>query len=319
MKSIFSKHKQSILISLFCIFSISLTINIYTDREPILAIQKVSVFDSIEGKMLRPQTVVIKGNRIMEVGDTVNIPLGALVIDGKGQYLIPGLIDAHVHIDLVYHKSERSGVYGEKILPIYLSAGVTSIRSAGDAIEGSKKIAEYVEDKPEITPRVFLASPLIDGDPPYHTYMGLGITDTSKIPKLINDLKEMDIKTLKIYVGASPEVGKKVIKEGNRHDLVVSGHLSQNYPTLEAVSDGLSVIEHIWGIFNFIIPPEQNRYEVDLKNPLVIELIDAITENNVAVVPTLAVFRNMILLGDQPEYNQHPDVDRMPETLKTHW
>jgi imidazolonepropionase-like amidohydrolase len=43
-------------------------------------------------------TVVIEGNGIRDVGTAVQTPAGARVIDGTGKFLIPGMIDAHVHL-----------------------------------------------------------------------------------------------------------------------------------------------------------------------------------------------------------------------------
>jgi len=65
-----------------------------------LVIRGAAVFDSISGAMLPGRTVVIKGERIQSVGSLehpVRTPRHARVIDGRGKFLIPGLIDAHVH------------------------------------------------------------------------------------------------------------------------------------------------------------------------------------------------------------------------------
>ena len=63
-----------------------------------IVIRGVSVFDSTTGAMRAGQTVWIEGERIRAVGSRVAAPRGAKIIDGRGKYLIPGLIDAHVHL-----------------------------------------------------------------------------------------------------------------------------------------------------------------------------------------------------------------------------
>src|SRR5690349_20200899 len=97
-----------------------------------VVITHVSVFDSVKEQMLPPQSVVIEGDRIQAVGASLPDPQGAQVIDGKGKFLIPGLIDAHVHL---VHLSDRTHVAGEEFLPMILGAGVTSVRSTGDGVE----------------------------------------------------------------------------------------------------------------------------------------------------------------------------------------
>jgi imidazolonepropionase-like amidohydrolase len=66
-----------------------------------LVIQGVSMFDAASRKMQPNRTVVVSGEKIEPVGTPerpVAVPPGAVVIDGKGKFLIPGLIDAHVHL-----------------------------------------------------------------------------------------------------------------------------------------------------------------------------------------------------------------------------
>lgn len=61
-----------------------------------IAIRDVRVFDGTS--VLERATVVIKGDRIVEVGAAPAIPADAEVVDGVGKTLLPGLIDAHAHV-----------------------------------------------------------------------------------------------------------------------------------------------------------------------------------------------------------------------------
>ena len=65
----------------------------------VYAITQVSVVDVNNGVVIPAQTVIVMDGRIAQIGEdgTVNIPKGATVIDGQGLYLMPGLVDAHVH------------------------------------------------------------------------------------------------------------------------------------------------------------------------------------------------------------------------------
>ena len=53
-----------------------------------------------DNRMLENQTVIVTGDRITTIGptDEIDVPQGATVIDGTGAYLLPGLVDTHVHI-----------------------------------------------------------------------------------------------------------------------------------------------------------------------------------------------------------------------------
>jgi imidazolonepropionase-like amidohydrolase len=70
-----------------------------TPPDQVVAIRAGQMFDSRTGTMLPNQVVVIRGDRIVDVGPTVQIPAGARVIDLGQATMMPGLIDAHVHVN----------------------------------------------------------------------------------------------------------------------------------------------------------------------------------------------------------------------------
>jgi hypothetical protein len=279
------------------------------------AITNVSVFDSAKESMVPAQTIVIRNDRIEAVGDAVTIPPGAKVIDGSGQFVIPGLIDAHVHL---VHLTDRTHVAGEEYLPMFLGAGVTSVRSTGDLVEAEKRISQYADEHIESCPRVFMASPLIDCDPPTHKDVGLAVTKPEQVPQFVEEMQQAGVTTLKIYVGTSRDIGQLVIAEGHRRGLIVTGHLGR-YSAQDAVADGIDCLEHIWSVLDYIVPRGETRTTCNLNNAVALKLIGDIKEKGVAVDPTLVVFRNMILLGDQQEFIEHPDISLVPKRMKVGW
>jgi len=63
-----------------------------------IAVRAGRLFDSRSGTTLTNQVVLIRGDRIADVGPSVAIPAGARVIDLSGATVLPGMIDAHVHV-----------------------------------------------------------------------------------------------------------------------------------------------------------------------------------------------------------------------------
>ncbi|UCC11374.1 MAG: amidohydrolase family protein, partial [candidate division WOR-3 bacterium] len=51
-------------------------------------------------KTIREGTVLVKGNKISSVGTSLKIPARAMVLSAKGQFVLPGLIDAHTHLGI---------------------------------------------------------------------------------------------------------------------------------------------------------------------------------------------------------------------------
>ena len=169
--------------------------------ETTVVIEGCSLFDSESATLVPDQTVVVRGSKIIQVAEKNNIreiPADALTIDGRGKYALPGFIDAHVH---VVHILDYAHVTGDEVLPLYLAAGVTSIRSTGDEVVAATLVARFAAAHPEFCPQVFTCSPLLDADPPIHRDIGRAVTDPLLVPELFDDLERWDITTVKIYAG----------------------------------------------------------------------------------------------------------------------
>jgi imidazolonepropionase-like amidohydrolase len=310
-------HRLTIVLGLLCAASFAAR----AGESALLVLRGGAVFDPIAGEFLPDRTVVIEGRRIKAVtGPDAVAPGNARIVDCRGKFLLPGLIDAHVHL---VHLADRSHVAGDEFLPMFLANGVTSVRDVGDAIVAQSVIARSAALRPALCPRVFLASPLIDGDPPLHRDVGYALTDPAKVRPFVDDMAQWHVTTLKIYAGTSRAVGRKVIEEGHRAGMKVTAHLG-NYSAQDAVLDGIDSLEHIWSVFNFIIPADaaarpDHRANLDLQNPLAKKLIAALAERRVQVDPTLVVFRNMILLNDREEIHSHPDLAHVPRRMLDYW
>jgi imidazolonepropionase-like amidohydrolase len=286
-----------------------------------LVLRGGAVFDPIAGSLQPDRTIVIDGAHIRSVcGVNADLPRGARVVDCRGKYVIPGLIDAHVHL---VHLANLTHVTGDQFLPMFLACGVTSVRDAGDAIVAQSVIARSAELRPELCPRVFMTSPLVDTDPPLHRDIGYALTDPAKVKPFVDDMVKWNVTSLKIYVGTRRPVGRELIKEGHRAGLKVLAHLGA-YSAQDAVHDGVDSLEHIWSVFNYVIPAEaakqpDHRANLDLHNPKAQNLIAALAKHQVNVDPTLVVFRNMIYLNDLEEIHNHPDLDRVPRRMLDYW
>jgi imidazolonepropionase-like amidohydrolase len=68
-------------------------------RDQVVAIRAGKLFDAKSGNLLDNQVIIIRGDRITEVGAGVTIPVNATIIDLSGATVLPGMIDAHVHVN----------------------------------------------------------------------------------------------------------------------------------------------------------------------------------------------------------------------------
>jgi imidazolonepropionase-like amidohydrolase len=315
--------RSRIVLALVVGFSASPLCSVLATETQTVVIRDATIIDTVSGTLLPERTIVIQGDRIDAIGSSAQpatVPDGATLIDGRGKFVMPGLIDAHVHL---VHLADRTHVTGDEFLPLFLAAGVTSVRSAGDAIVAEVAVAHYAESHPQLCPRVFLASPLIDGQSPVHRDIGYALTDPALVAAFVADMAKWDVTTLKIYVGTPRAIGREVIREGHRHGMKITGHLGR-YTAQEAAEDGIDCLEHIWSVFNYSIPADvrnqpDHRANLDFRNPQCQALLKLLVERQVAVDPTLVVFRNMIYLNDLEEVHNHPDVSLAPSRMRDYW
>jgi imidazolonepropionase-like amidohydrolase len=109
-----------------------------------IVLKAARLFDSVSGKLMEPGVVVVAGSKIQTVGGDAVAPAGAEVIDLGDATLLPGYIDAHVHLSFVasddWYKDffdwnmrfpAEQALYGANYAKATLEAGVTTVRDVG--------------------------------------------------------------------------------------------------------------------------------------------------------------------------------------------
>jgi imidazolonepropionase-like amidohydrolase len=96
-------------------------------RDQVVAIRAGRLFDARSGTMLANQVVLVRGDRITDVGAGLAIPSGATVIDLSNATVMPGMIDAHVHINTGGDTEAQRTLIALGNAQIDLSAGFTTV------------------------------------------------------------------------------------------------------------------------------------------------------------------------------------------------
>src|SRR4051812_40325677 len=127
-----------------------------------LVIRNVTLIDGTGRAPVPNATVVVEGARITQVTtQTVTAPAGAQVIDGRGKFLIPGLIDVHVHLrggsgngntQPITAAQEQTGLTA---LHSFLYCGVTTIFDAGNQSSFIFALRDKERGGAIVSPRIF--------------------------------------------------------------------------------------------------------------------------------------------------------------------
>lgn len=201
-----------------------------------IAITHVTVVDGTSPSPRLDQTVIVQGNRIAAVGPaaTAPAPPGALLLDGRGRFLVPGLWDMHVHTAIPG---------GREVLALYVANGVTGVRDmAGDW-------AQITAWRTEITagqllgPRIVAAGPYIEGgDVPIPH---LVVRTPAEARPAVDSLRRLGVDFVKLHSQLPREVYFASARAAREAGFQVAGHVPRSITPQEASDSGVSSIEHM--------------------------------------------------------------------------
>ncbi len=194
-------------------------------EDEIYAIRNVNVIPmTTDHKIIKNATVVIKHKQILSINES--IPSQAKMIDGKGKWLIPGLIDMHVHNLADINLSSNYPTKGatlftdtQDFMLLYIANGVTTVFELSARTEHFGLRNEIIKGK-VIGPRIALAF-LIDG--------GDGSGNIANTPEdgrqTVRIAKAQGYEFIKVYSGLNAETFKAIVDEARKLGMKVIGHI----------------------------------------------------------------------------------------------
>jgi imidazolonepropionase-like amidohydrolase len=177
--------------------------------------------------------VVVRDGRIIAAGPraSVTIPRDAKQIDVRGKTLVPGLWDMHAHL----HQAEW--------IPVYLAAGVTTVRDMGNELPFITDLRRAVETGKTPGPRVVLAG-LIDGDGP-NAFGAMSASTPDEGRAIVRRYHELGFEQMKLYSLLSPAVVGAVCDEAHKLGMTVTGHIPNSLSLVAAVDSGMDHVAHL--------------------------------------------------------------------------
>ncbi|MDA0195946.1 MAG: amidohydrolase family protein [Bacteroidetes bacterium] len=261
------------------------------------AIVGVTLVDGNGGPPAPNTTIIIEGNIIRNVGEsnTITIPPEAEVIDGKGLTLLPGLIDAHFHLDT-----------NKKFPNLFLRHGITSARDPGAWIEsydGAREAGNPV-------PRLFLTGPHLDIPPAAYPHNSYLVRDAQEARIAVNKFIDQGGTAVKVYFRLPVSIIAEICSTAHERGIPVTGHLEITN-AMDAIQAGLDGIEHITSFGTVLLPNlaaeaykqsvyADNAYRgdgryiawnsIDLNKPKADSLVRFLNKRGTYVCPTLGAF-----------------------------
>jgi imidazolonepropionase-like amidohydrolase len=278
-----------------------------------LAITGGILIDGTGAPAVPDSAVVIHDGRIVAAGPraSVKIPKNAKVIDARGKTILPGLWDMHAHFEQVE--------WG----PIYLAAGVTTVRDCGNEFEFITAVRDAVAKGQGLGPRI-LAAGIVDGSGPLA--LGVARVDTPEQAKMwVDKYHDAGFQQIKIYSSVKLDELKAVADEAHRLGMTVTGHIPEGLDAYQGVNAGMDQINHIQYMLPIMAPPSppgekplarmKAQSEIDLNSPEAQKAIAFLKAHDTVIDPTLAIFEFFTANTSKPPASFEPGVTKVAPEL----
>jgi imidazolonepropionase-like amidohydrolase len=294
-------------------------------QKGIYAITSVSVVDVKNGIVIPMQTVVVMDGRIAQFGEsaTINIPFGAAVIDGQGFYLMPGLVDAHVH----YFDAPTFG-------PLLIANGVILVRDMGMPNDTILPLRDALNHGETLGPEMVTSGFILDGDPPLIPQISLGVKTPEDARLVVRQQAAAGVDMIKVYSTLDRDVFLAILDEAQKHGLKVVGHVPDSIYIEEAAEAGFDSMEHWFGfekvIARLLGEPVKLAFSgmgsqadylihLDEVDPVALEdVYQQLVDSGLTVVPTVVTFRNYPDL-DTSDFGYIEGYEYLSPTVIAYW
>lgn len=276
---------------------------------PITAFVGATLIDGTGGAPVADAVIVVQGDRITALGgpSDIKVPDGASKVSLKGRYVIPGLINTHVHL-----ASPPLPEVAKAYLRRELYSGVTTVRDmAGDARLLGELKREALRDEiasPDIYYSALVAGPGFFSDPrvavslegwiPGTAPWMHAVDEKTDLRQLIAEAKGTGATGIKVYADLSEALIRDVTVEAHRQGMKVWAHAFVP-PTLpsEVANSGVDSMSHADLLAYELADPVPPRYK-DLSpinlaaaqpSPRIDRVLDAMARNHIVLDATVNV------------------------------
>jgi cytosine/adenosine deaminase-related metal-dependent hydrolase len=284
----------------------------------VVAFVGVNVLPMTEtGERILPRhTVVVQDGRITAVGpaDQVQVPAGAVRVEGQGRYLMPGLAEMHGHIP-----GPQNPQYAENVLFLYVSNGVTTVRGmAGHPYH--LELRERVERAELLGPTIYAAGPGFGGG---------NVPDPEAAERLVREQHAAGYDLLKVF-GISREAYARMAQTAHQLGIPFAGHVPASVGLEGALEHRQSSIDHLDRYVEFLVRDNADIEArqvgffgsgvVDLVDPAKIPVAAQRTrEVGIWNVPTLSLVEHLASAEPPEQMIQWPEMRYMPQQVLDGW
>lgn len=253
-------------------------------------------------RVLTGQTVLIEGDRIARVGPSaeVVVPAGALRIDGRGRFLIPGLGEMHGHNP----PPGSSQDYVENVYFLFVANGVTTVRGML-GWPGQLELREKVRRGEILGPSLHLAGP---------SFSGAAVQTPAAAEARVRQQKAEGWDLLKVHPGLTREVYDAMARTADEVGIRFAGHIPAEVGLAHAIARRQQTVDHLDGYIEHL---QADGGPVDRTR--LAEIVKLTRDTGTAVVPTMVLWDTIIGATAHEEMRAFPELKYMPRAEVERW
>ena len=286
-----------------------------------VALVGATVLDGSGGPPIRDAVVVVRGARVETIASRASfkVPKRIVEVDVSGKWIIPGLIDAHAHVE-------------PWTLKRYLAWGVTTVRD----VHGQLDTALGLRDQSRLDsmgPRIYSAGAMVDAPPATYSN-GFVADEPAAVRRAVDSLVLRGADLLKLYTHIDGSRMRAALDEARTFNLRVTAHLGV-IDAVTAAGLGLRSIEHLSGIPEAALANPEPLFAAHRRSffegwtaferswtlvdsAALARVAAALAERQVVLVPTLVLHETYSRL-DEPTWSDDPAFNAVPQEARLRW
>lgn len=288
-------------------------------------ITSVTIVDVERGNLLPDRTVLVDGDRIKRIrrdGES-GVPERSLAIDGHGLYLMPGLVDAHMHF-------VDPPTFGRMMV----AHGVTLVRDMGNPTNQALALRSGLQKGEILGPEMVTTGSPLDGFPPSIPQVAIACRMPEEGRDAVRKQAASGVNQIKVYSGLERDVFLAIADEAQGLGLKVVGHVPEAVYIEEAAERGQRSCEHLFGFGKMIarllgepVRLKSGGMGTDVQYFARLSEVDSsemqkslngIRSHGMAVCPTMVVFKHATHLKDILA-GSHPMAEYVSPMVRDMW
>jgi imidazolonepropionase-like amidohydrolase len=288
------------------VFLVGVALMLFVALEPSsaqdLAFIGVNVVPMDRNGTLNNQTVIVQDGRIAAVGPVAStrVPDGALRLEGRGKYLMPGLGEMHGHIPSTLEPRE----FTDAVLFLYVANGVTTVRGMQGS-PGQLDFRERAKRGELLAPNLYLAGP---------GFSEKTIKSAEEAIQKVQQQKAEGWDLLKVLPGLTRDQYDAMARTAKEVGISFAGHVPADVGLVHAIKSGQATFDHLDGYIEYL---EGDKGPV--ADPKFQEIAKLSRETGVWVVPTMALWETLRGTTDLATLRAFPELKYMPPQQIQQW